>query len=231
LSCSDLREGQATTYVIIHGLGGRTPGDRFCQLAAAIRQQCPECDVLLVDWSQAASVGLPLPFQAARNIDPVAKEAAQLLRELGVDLARTTFIGESFGNYVAAKMAAELGQVSGMLVCNPANEFGSYTPPDLRKVAARSISFHTYSPYDTRREIAHADLFLETPAGASHSAQHTAGISWIALQVRRDRLDWLQTSLALPARKTGGYCGKATLTGEVEDAAVLRQPPENLAAQ
>ena len=88
-------------YVIAHGQGGLLPEDRFHALAEAIRTQCPESPVFLIDWSPAAKTvvaGVAVPWRVARQIDAVAPESSLLLRHAGLDPGRTTVIGESFGD-------------------------------------------------------------------------------------------------------------------------------------
>ncbi len=216
------------TFVISPGLGGCCVDDRFARLAAAISAQFPDANVVRVDWSQTACqrrFGILSPWKVAANIDDVAAEAAGELRERDIVPSTVTLIGESFGNYVNYKIATALGGVKHVLAFNPASEFGGYKPPDLKRCASQTWSFHTYSPYDTSVELAHSELFLETPTDSDCVAQHTFGIVWLAQQVDREDFSWLLLKQTLPARKNGAYCGKATLTGSVEDIEISRERP------
>jgi len=48
----------------------------------------------------------------ANSIDAVVAEAVVSLKTLQLDAARTTFMGESFGNCVNARISEQLGQQS-----------------------------------------------------------------------------------------------------------------------
>jgi hypothetical protein len=83
------------------------------------------------------------------QIDGVGDEAAKKLGSLGVAADRVTFIGESFGHYVNARIAKQVGGVERIIVMNPASELGGYPPPDLRRCARVSWSFHASSVFVT----------------------------------------------------------------------------------
>ncbi|MFZ1006959.1 MAG: hypothetical protein WAN65_08990, partial [Candidatus Sulfotelmatobacter sp.] len=118
------------TFVITHGMGGTTSGDRFELLARQLKENFPEANVFRIDWSKPATAttffGLPNPWIVAGRIDGVAAQAAQQLRAIDVDPQQVTLIGESFGVYVNQRIARALGGVQGMLAFNPASEEGGY---------------------------------------------------------------------------------------------------------
>jgi pimeloyl-ACP methyl ester carboxylesterase len=215
------------TFIICHGLGGMEPGDRFEHLGAEIKRRIPDANVLLVDWTPTATqtnaFGLPQVWKTARQINTVAADAARSLAELRIDPRRTTLIGESFGAYVAGRIGIALGGVEHLLAFNPANEAGGYAPLDLRLAARQTWSFHTYSVYDTTQEIAHADFFLETPAGADPTAQHTYGIVWLAERIASGDLLWLRLEKTVPTAKLNAFRGEAHLDGRLEDTTIARQ--------
>jgi hypothetical protein len=216
------------TYIVCHGMGGTSDGDRFDKLCRAIQAREPNSNVLLIDWTTASRhtlFGFPNPWQVAKEIKPVARQAVSALRDLKLDPAKTTAIGESFGVYVIAEIAAELGGVEHVLGFNPANEHGGYAPPDLRKCAERAWSFHTYSPFDTTCEIAHGDFFLQTPAGCDHIAQHRHGITWLTERVAVDA-SWLRLEKSLPPTKPNAFRCQALLSGELLDVAISRTRPQ-----
>lgn len=224
------RENASRTVLVTHGLGGTCNGDRFHGLVTELRRQLPEANIVLLDWSKASKAGrfgFPAPWIVARRIPKVAELATAKLQSLAIDPASMTFIGESFGNYVNAEIAAELGGVNHIIAFNPASEFGGYTPSDLRRHARQAWSFHTHSPFDTQLEISHVDLFLETPADASHVAQHTYGMVWLTEQLKAGRIGWLNLDIAPPETKLDAYRGKATLGGDLLDVAVPRDPVDN----
>ena len=223
-----LRGDARETFVITHGCGGTTMDDRFCHLAAALCKGFPEANVLILDWSEAASArfhGLPNPWQVARNIDPVADQAADQLAKSAIDPATMTMIGESFGTCVNARIARKLGGVLRMLAFNPASDAGGYAVPDLRQCSKQSWSFHTYSAFDTSRELADGDFFLETPAGSTDWVQHVAGISWLAERVQVGDRSWLLMDWRLPPRRVGFFQARAMLDGQLVEDQVPRLPP------
>lgn len=216
-------------FVIVHGQGGLLPEDRFHALAEAIRTQCPDSTVFLVDWSEPAKTGVagvPVPWRVARQIDAVALESAQLLRAAGLDPARTTVIGESFGVYVNAQIAKHLGSVHRSLAFNPACETAGYWPADLKTHSTLAWSFHTWSCCDTAFEIADADFFLETSPKATHVQQHVSGIPWLAARLHAGDTSWLMMEKAPPARQRKMYSAQAKIDGTLSAESITRIPPK-----
>jgi hypothetical protein len=217
------------TFLVIPGLGGTAVGDRFEMLCETLKTQRPQANVLLVDWTADASekfLGALNPLAAARKIDGVAADVAAVFQEQQLTPATTTAIGESFGAYVAGRIGIELGGLDHILAFNAANELGGYKPLDLRQAACHSWSFQTYSPYDTLRPIAHTDLFLETPTGASHFAQHTHGMVWLATRLRAGDDSWLSPHInAIQSNDQTMFAGLATCDGEFQPVAFPRVRP------
>lgn len=215
------------TYVICHGMGGTKQGDRFEQLCNAIAVSEPGARVVLIDWtgqSQALLGVLPNPFRVARRLPAVSAEVADDLRQGPFDGARTTFIGESCGVHVLALVAKQLSGVARFVAMNPPNE-QAFTPIPLYKVADLSWSFHTYSPYDTLKDIAHHDFFLETCVGASHLAQHTYGVCWLCERILSGDLQWLYMRKPVPKRDADAFQVIARLDGQIELTHMLRTRP------
>ena len=213
-------EPQLPTFVITHGMGGTQPDDRFHQLADAIVQASPESNVILINWADASCkktsfLGLPSPWEVAKNIDQVALEAAENLQSIGIEASSTTFIGESFGNCVNARIAERLGRHGRMLAFNPPNAAGGYKTPDLRTCADLTWSFHTFSVFDTQDQIAHAGFFLETPVSATHRDQHVAGVAWLADQVRSGNISWLLMQHQVAQIHDGRFDAIAAISGEL----------------
>ncbi len=217
------------TFVITHGMGGTETGDRFHQLADAICKAMPECNVLIIDWSQQSWrtgwFGIPNPLAVAHNIDPVAREASERLKTLHIDPSQTIFIGESFGNCVNARIAETIGGRGRILAFNPANEAGGYKTPDLRACSDVAWSFQTYSIFDTQESIADVGIFLETSALATEQAQHIAGVSWLAERVRSGDLTWLLTTHNITEHQAEHFDAVGTLSGELLHQHVPRQRP------
>lgn len=219
------------TFVITHGMGGTEVGDRFHKLADAICDAIPESNVLIVDWTKDSwrtrgYLRLPSPWDVAQNIDPVATEAATLLKTLQVDPALTTFIGESFGNCVNARIAETLGGRGRILAFNPPNGLSGYKTPDLRTCSDVAWSFQTYSLFDGQSPIADVGFFLETPVNASEKDQHVFGVAWLTAQVESCDLTWLLPELVLPEPATENFDAIATLSGELLDLGLPRKRPE-----
>lgn len=236
---SDAFDGTRPTFVITHGMGGTQSGDRFHQLADAICRVMPECNVLTIDWSKRSSqkglFGVLNPFEVAKSINPVGKEASELLQSLSIDPVQTTFIGESFGNYVNAQIAAGLGGRGRILAFNPATALGGYKLPDLRACSDLAWSFHTYSIFDTQDAIADFGIFLETSPAATEVDQHIFGVSWLAERVSTGDLAWLQTTheiTACQAEFQGEHFDAiGTLTGEIQKRNVPRKRQESQDAE
>ena len=216
-------------YVIAHGQGGLLPDDRFYALAKALRTQCPDSTVFLVDWSPTANTGfagVAVPWRVAQKIDPVALESSQLLRDAGLDPARTTVIGESFGVYVNAQIAKHLGGVHRSLAFNPASETAGYWPSDLKTHSTQAWSFHTWSICDTAFAIADADFYLETPTEASHVQQHVSGIPWLTARLNEGDKSWLLMEQVPPARQHKMYSARAKMDGTLSTESITRVPPK-----
>ena len=217
------------TFVLTHGMGGTEAGDRFHQLADAICSAIPECNVLIIDWSKQSwrtrgYFQTPSPWDVAQNIDPVAMEAVELLKALQVDPARTTFIGESFGNCVNARIAETLGGRGRILAFNPPNDFAGYKTPDLRFCSDVAWSFQTYSLCDCQSPIADVGFFLETPANAQAKDQHVFGVTWLTTRVQSGDLTWLFPQLVLPEPAIEVFDAIVTIPGEVLNLGLPRHP-------
>lgn len=217
------------TFVITHGMGGTKTGDRFHQLADAICKAMPECNVLIVDWSmqswRTGWFGIPNPLAVAQNIDPVAREASELLKTLQIDPTKTTFIGESFGNCVNARIAETFGGRGRILAFNPANDAGGYKAPDLRACSEVAWSFQTYSMFDTQDSIADASIFLETSLNATDMDQHIAGVAWLAERVRSGDLAWLLTTHKITEHQAEHFAAIGTRSGELLHQNLPRKRP------
>jgi hypothetical protein len=220
-------ERDRPTFVLTHGMGGTAAGDRFHQLADAICNAVPDSNVLIIDWSKQSwrtrgYFETPSPWDVAPNIDPVAMEAVELLKALQVDPARTTFIGESFGNCVNARIAETLGGRGRILAFNPPNDLAGYKTPDLRFCSDVAWSFQTYSLCDCQSPIADVGFFLETPADAMVKDQHVFGVAWLAARVQSGDLTWLFPELILPEPAIEDFDAIVTISGEILDIGLPR---------
>lgn len=217
------------TLVITHGMGGLEKGDRFHFLADAVSEVAPESNVLIVNWSEHAwktgYLGIPDPWAVAKKIEPVAQEASELFHELGLNPEITTFIGESFGTCVNARIAEHLGGRGTMLAFNPPNQSAGYPIPNLCDCSDVAWAFHTYSVCDTQESMADARLFLETPANACEKDQHTFGILWLARQVQNGQLAWLLATHPVPEHRPDHFDAVATLSGNLRLEHVPQKRP------
>lgn len=203
------------SFVITHGNGGIRYD--FYQLANIIKVKFPDANVYLVDWSEGATnIGPDLPWISQMNIESVGDAVYQQLKM--VDFTNTTFIGESFGNYVNNRIAENFyrlnkEKVDKIMAFNPASAFGGYWPPDLTKYSTQSWSFHTYSLADTSLDIAQHRMLLEWPDGYGNLAQHTWGIKWLLNLLEANDSSWLLFDKSLPNAPRGFFDGKAHIDG------------------
>ena len=207
-------------FLVTHGMNGTMEGDRFHSLAEAIAAWSPQANVLLVDWSEASCATLPWcslpdPFTVSKRIDAVGDDAAAMLGEMGFCPDRATLIGESFGNWVNARIANRFGMVDRILAMNPASEFGGYPPPNLRRCAATSWAFHTYSAFETLRRVADVSIFLETPTSADCFVQHTYGIGQLKTMLVAGDDGWLQDQCVWEGHDHNRFDAFATLDGKL----------------
>lgn len=219
----------APTFVITHGMGGVEAGDRFHVLADAVSEVAPDSNVLIVNWSDYAwktgYLGIPDPWAVAKEIEPVAQEASELLQKLKINSEITTFIGESFGTCVNARIAEHLGGRGTILAFNPPNPSAGYPIPNLCDRSDVAWSFHTHSVCDTQESIADARLFLETPANACEKDQHTFGISWLAKRVQDGQLEWLMATHLMLQHLPEHFDAVATLSGNLRPEHVPHKRP------
>lgn len=229
-----MREGaefrpSTDTYVITHGLHGISADDRFHQLADAIADRCPSANILILDWTTQSRktnfLGFVCPITVSRDIDTVGDWFAKQLQQLQPELSRTTFIGESFGNCINARIASRLGNNSRFLIFNPASTLGGYQLPDLRPLTARSWSFATFSTFDCQDVKSDVSFFLQTPAGADESQQHTFGVTWLRNQILLNHNDWLNMNLEVQTASPEQFDGVAELDGTFLPQALPRKKP------
>jgi len=191
-SLSDSKAGATNVYVITHGLSGIET--RFFELGKAILAKEPDAHVLVVEWDPAKKERIGAhgnPWAAAKRIDPTGDALGAVLSELHkkkvIDLSRTTFIGESFGNYVNHRAVvacgkAGHGKVHGALILNPASELGGYQPPLMREAYVHSAAFLSDSILDTQKPISGRSVHLKTTS-TDPFVQHTFGMEWLRTQV------------------------------------------------
>ena len=133
------------TWVIIHGL--LSDSTEFEDLAAAIHtDQRPGDQILMVDWG---ATGLPENVQ--NRIPHVADWLSTTLDHLGLLPGNINLIGHSFGSYVAAETAANLGQVNTIIALDPARDlfpFSSYHPDSVGGINFAANSNYSWAFHD-----------------------------------------------------------------------------------
>lgn len=181
-------DNAAHTFIITHGLSGSEK--RFFELGWAILALEPGANVLVIEWDPAKKERIGAfgnPWAAAKRIDltgdALGSALADLHKKKSLDLGKTTFIGESFGNYVNHRAALALGKagcgkVHGALALNPASELGGYEPPLLTHTYIHSVAFVSDSILDTRKPIAARTVHLKTSSDDAF-VQHTYGLEWL----------------------------------------------------
>lgn len=87
-------------------------------------------------------------------------------------------------------------------------------------------SLHTWRIYDTSRSIAHREVLLETPAGASELAQHLHGMTWLSEGVEAGILSWLHTEQQVPEGNVDCYRAVAGLRGDLLAKEMPRHRPQ-----
>ena len=130
------------TWIVIHGRIN-SPAD-VLHIANVIRLQRPSDQVLVLDWSHAASKFLTnLTSLGERWIQPTGLAAAEALKNLGfADKAKINLVGHSWGSYVADELAEAFGGVNVIVALDPAaNTIGSqYNVNDTNTVSFQSHS-------------------------------------------------------------------------------------------
>ncbi len=214
-----ITENPSRAVIITHGLGGmdiNNPEDRFVKLGVAVKQQCPDCNVFILNWTPLATISSINGWKTdpwwvgANGIPPAASLLRNDLRNsgfgglggnvLGVDFKeagyippdRTIMIGESFGNKINEILIDEyLGSVSRVLACNPASEGSLVDPPNFLGKADLSVGFHTFSLFDTQQPVAQFDLLLQTREGMDDVGEHTFGVVQLGNWVASGDVRWL----------------------------------------
>jgi pimeloyl-ACP methyl ester carboxylesterase len=129
------------TWIIIHGDKGSSTDPWVTALAGAIAGIYPTNQILLLDWSDAASdPGIPL--NAEDWIQPVAGWASRKLADYGFAGSDLNLIGHSWGGHMTDELAERiLGGVNTIVALDPAeNGSGLYNPEDSGQINFRGHS-------------------------------------------------------------------------------------------
>lgn len=151
-----------TTWVVIHGRNQSATSPDIVQLASTIDGYQPGDQVLLLDWGQAAASGA-VGGNGENFIKPVAAWAASALQQYGFSGAQLNLVGYSWGSYVAAEMAENLGTVNSVLSIEAAKDYpgGDYNPE-----AAGEVDFATHAN-QSWAFLGTADIFASSVTSAT----------------------------------------------------------------
>ncbi len=228
----------APTYLVTPGLGGQAfgggAGTRYLDLANAIAAAEPNANVLLLDWSPEAPqtffVGAAGPsantLVKTDGINPTADALYGVLAGLQAqglfNPASATFMGETFGNAVNDRVAAEfrgagLGVVDDAMVFDPPNEISGYDLRDLGANFQYTYTFETCLILDSHLKLglAHAQI-ISTSATHGPPALNDApppnftiyedfssekdaeqGVLWLASRLTAGDASWLTPQSSL----------------------------------
>src|SRR5262249_27307427 len=106
-----------------------------------------------------------------------------LIQQGRIGTATITAVGEGSGNAVLNAAAQHMGGLYNIIALNPASALGGYLPPDLRSNFQHSAAYETSSLFDTQTALAESNFTLPTGDLNDPVAQHTFGVSWLALQI------------------------------------------------
>ncbi len=130
------------TWLVIHGRGSSRNASNIAALAQALASKRPTDQVLTLDWSWAASVGVlgDLDYLGADAIVNVATWAVLALQNYGFTGGKLNLVGHSWGGCVAAEMAQRTStQINTIIALDPA-ENAPVSPP-IYDTEATSVDF------------------------------------------------------------------------------------------
>lgn len=221
------------SFVIIHGQGGTRSGDRFQTAAQQLKACSPTYNVFILDWTAGADkkvyvnvlsyfpyilvspipmpgfIEVPAVWASAANIEIAGKAAASRLRTFqaqGVfDPQKATFVTESYGGYVGAVVARELGGTFGLLGFNLANS--TFVPQSVKSMSfgglfRKSVVFPASFPFDNRMSTAHYNVLINTPSmTCDFGCQHNYGMSTVFPNCMAGSCNkaWLELGISLPS--------------------------------
>ena len=194
------------TFVIFHGQFGLSADIR--QIAERTKAIFPSANVYPVD---ASTLMTPQEYSpagfadVADNIPVVAGYVADMLRQKvaagRIDAGTTTFIGHSYGCYIAYDTSILLGRVRDALLFDPGRATFTWDRVLRSGFTNISVSFVADSFLDNHNPMAKYNLLVydSVPLGALKA--HHAGLTWFLGLPPDQALFW--SSLALPWQATG----------------------------
>jgi pimeloyl-ACP methyl ester carboxylesterase len=152
------------TIIVTHGWHGTEDEARFRSMASKLAEAYPDRNVVRVMWQKGADQ--VLPWWASENIPAVADRAVTLLTEAGYTRwAETTYVGESFGNGVNARISQIAPAKGNALILNAANPLGYPwgREPDYRSAFNSSISIQTWDVADDGSNAGNRSILYRDP--------------------------------------------------------------------
>jgi len=195
----DFDPSRTCNYIITHGWNPVM--GKMRDLAFRIKDHCPSCNVLVVDWEKGADT--VLPQNAAKNIKAAGETARKKIDQLlGTDWGDVTFIGHSHGNNVNNVISGKDKKGRGIIL-DPANSWGG-ADTDFSNFDD-SVAVITDSIFDNGpcwpfpRRIANRQLHLK-------SFDHGGALHCFTNQI------------PIPPPGTSGDCGNAWLKGTLAES-------------
>jgi pimeloyl-ACP methyl ester carboxylesterase len=157
------------TWVLIHGWQAPGRAIALTRLAAAVDKNSKSDQVLILDWSDAAST--TNVFDAAMWAPTVAQWAADKLASWGIPSSKINLIGHSLGGLVADQMSGRInGGVNRIVALDPATDIPgtSFSGTDFSADSQFSLAF-VGSNYATESAAVTADETFQMNVGRKDS--------------------------------------------------------------
>ena len=157
------------TWIFIHGWYAPGRPIAVSRLAGAVDSNSRTDQVLLLDWSDAAST--PNVFDAAMWAPTVAQWAVDKLKSWGIPSSKINLMGHSLGALVADQLAKKIsGGVNKIVALDPATDIPgtSFSGVDFAADSRFSLAF-VGSNYATPSAAATADESFEMNVGPKDS--------------------------------------------------------------
>ncbi|HEV8292006.1 MAG TPA: pre-peptidase C-terminal domain-containing protein [Tepidisphaeraceae bacterium] len=157
------------TWILIHGWSAPGRPIALTRLADAVDKNSRTDQVLLLDWSDAAST--TNVFDAAMWTPAVAQWAADKLASWGISASKINLMGHSLGGLVADRLSSEIsGGVNKIVALDPATDIPgtSFSGVDFAADSRYSVAF-VGSNYATVSAAATADETFQMNVGPKDS--------------------------------------------------------------
>jgi pimeloyl-ACP methyl ester carboxylesterase len=188
--------GKRDTWVLIHGWSAPGRAVALSTLAAAVDGYSKNDQVMLLDWSDAATT--PNVFEAGLWAPAAAQFAAQKLASWGIASSRINIVGHSLGALVADELAANVkGDINRLFALDPATDVA---PVNFSEFSRYSLSM-VASNFATASAAATADeAFLVNIGRKDSIVTHSNVLNFFATIIngsRRKRPDAISKFFSL----------------------------------